>query len=223
LLGAFNLVPGFPLDGGRILRALLWSRSGSLERATRTAARTGQLVAMLSMGMGMLYILRGSLINGIWLLILGWFLDTGAQSSYQQVVVRHGLGEIRVGDIMSRNLHTLDPGMTVDRAIDGFFLPYKHGGFPVVFGDHLIGIVTLQDVTAVPTDHRRTVTMREIMTPRDQLRTVRVSDTAYEAFTKMAQENLGRLLVLDEHGGLTGIVTRSDLLHVLRLRIDPAA
>jgi CBS domain-containing protein len=178
---------------------------------------------MLCIGGGVLYVLRGNLVSGIWLLILGWFLDTGAQSSYQQVVLRHGLGEILVGDIMSRNPHTIDPGMTVENAITEFFLPHKHGGFPVVFGDHLIGIVTLQDVAVVPTDRRGAVTVREIMTPREGLRTIRTGDTAYDAFATMARENLGRLLVLDERGGLAGIVTRGDLLHVLRLRIDRTA
>lgn len=220
LLGAFNLVPGFPLDGGRILRALLWARSGSLPRATRTAARAGQLFAMLFIGLGMLYVFRGSILTGIWLVLIGWFLDTGAQSSYQQVVVRHGLGEITVGVIMSRTLHTIDPGMTVEQAITDCFLPHKHGGFPVVFGDHLVGIVTMQDVTAVPTDRRGVVTVREIMTPRERLQTVSLRDTAYDAFARMAQNNIGRLLVLDDDGNLAGIVTRSDLLHVLRLRAD---
>jgi Zn-dependent protease/CBS domain-containing protein len=220
MLGAFNLVPGFPLDGGRILRALLWARSGSLPRATRAAARTGQLFAMLFIGLGMLYVFRGSIVTGIWLVLIGWFLDTGAQSSYQQVVVRHGLGEITVGAIMSRTLHTIAPGLTIEQAIADYFLPHKHGGFPVVFGDHLLGIVTMQDVTAVPADRRGSVTVREIMTPRERLKTVSLRDTAYDAFARMAQDHIGRLLVLDDDGNLAGIVTRSDLLHVLRLRAD---
>lgn len=90
----------------------------------------------------------------------------------------------------------------------------------MVFGDHLVGIVTLQEVTAVPMDRRATVTIREIMTPRERLKTVSVNDSAYAAFARMAQDNVGRLLVLDESGNLVGIVTRSDLLHVLRLRAD---
>lgn len=223
MLSAFNLVPGFPLDGGRILRAVLWARSGSFQRATRTASRIGQFVAMLFIGGGLVSTFRGSIVAGIWLMLIGWFLDTGAQASYQQVVVRHGLGEVLVGDIMSRDLHTIEPGMTVSRAIEEYFLPYKHGGFPVVVGDHLVGIVTMQDVTAVPGDRRGTVTVREVMTPKDRLKTVSTRTSAYEAFAKMAQGNLGRLLVLDDQGNLAGIVTRSDLLHVIRLRIDPAA
>ncbi|MDR7418475.1 MAG: site-2 protease family protein [Armatimonadota bacterium] len=220
LLAVFNLIPGFPLDGGRILRAALWARTGSLPRATRAAARTGQLVAMLFIGAGLVYVFRGTIVTGIWLVLIGWFLDTGAQSSYQQVVVRHGLGETTVGEIMSRTLHTVEPGVSVERAIAEYFLPHKHGGFPVVFGDHLIGIVTLQDVTAVPTEQRGSVTVRDVMTPRDHLRTVSVRDTAYDAFAMMARDNIGRLLVLDDDGNLAGIVTRSDLLQVLRLRAE---
>jgi Zn-dependent protease/predicted transcriptional regulator len=223
LLGVFNLVPGFPLDGGRILRAALWSRSGSLERATRTAARAGQVVAMVFIAGGMLYIFRGNIVAGIWLILIGWFLDTGAQASYQQVVVRHGLGDVRVGEIMSRDLHTIEPHLTIEQAIADYFLPYKHNGFPVVFGDHLVGIITMQDVTAVPSDRRGTATVREVMTPRERLKTVSVNASAYEAFAQMSQDHIGRLLVLDEQGDLVGIVTRSDLLHVLRLRADATA
>ncbi len=220
MLAVFNLVPGFPLDGGRVLRAALWRSSGSLERATRTAARTGQVIAMLFIGAGLVLLVRSVLVLGLWLVLIGWFLDTGAQSSYQQVVLRQGLRDVRVGDIMSRDLHSIDPNLTVERAITEYFLPFKHGGFPVVFGDHLVGIVTLQDVAAIPTERRVSMTIREIMTPRDRLKTVVVSDSAYAAFARMSQDNIGRLLVLDAEGTLTGIVTRSDLLHILRLRVD---
>ncbi len=220
MLAVFNLVPGFPLDGGRVLRAALWRSSGSLERATRTAARTGQVIAMLFIGAGLVLLVRSVLVLGLWLVLIGWFLDTGAQSSYQQVVLRQGLRDVRVGDIMSHDLHSIDPNLTVDRAIAEHFLPFKHGGFPVVFGDHLVGIVTLQDVAAIPTERRASTTIREIMTPRDRLKTVSVNDSAYAAFARMSQDNIGRLLVLDADGALTGIVTRSDLLHILRLRVD---
>jgi len=104
--------------------------------------------------------------------------------------------------------------------LNDYFLPFKHGGFPVVFGDHLIGIVTLQDVAAVQTERQAGTTIREIMTPRERLKTVSVNDSAYAAFARMSQDAVGRLLVLDEDGTLSGIVTRSDLLHVLRLRVD---
>lgn len=219
MLGLFNMVPGFPLDGGRVLRAALWRRSGSLQRATRAAARIGQAVAMAFIVGGLLLLSR-SLLGGLWLVLIGWFLDTGAQASYHHVVVRQGLEGIRVGEIMSHKVHTIEPGITVERAITDYFLPHKHGGFPVVFGDHLVGIVTLQDVTAVPTERRASVTIRDVMTPRERLKTVAVDDPAHAAFAQMAGGGVGRLLVLDRQGDLVGIVTRSDLLHVIRLRAE---
>ena len=218
LLGIFNLLPGFPLDGGRVLRAALWRRTGSLPRATRLAARAGQVVALLFIGAGLYQVVLNNVIGGLWFVLIGWFLDSGAQASYQQVVLRQGLGGVRIHEIMSRDLHTLDPNLTVEQAITDYFLPYKHGGFPVVFGDHLVGILTLQDVVAVPADQRAGVVVRDVMTPRDRLKTVSIEDTAYGAFTRMMQDGVGRLLVLDQEGNLAGIVTRSDLLHVLRLR-----
>ena len=175
---------------------------------------------MLFIGAGLVLLVKSVLVLGLWLVLIGWFLDTGAQSSYQQVVLRQGLSDVRVGDIMSRDLHSIDPNLTVERAIAEHFLPFKHGGFPVVFGDHLVGIVTLQDVTAISTERRGSTTVREIMTPRDRLKTVSVNDSAYAAFARMSQDRIGRLLVLDADGTLAGIVTRSDLLHVLRLRVD---
>jgi Zn-dependent protease/CBS domain-containing protein len=220
ILGLFNLIPGFPLDGGRVLRAVLWRRSGSLQRATRLAARTGQLVAVLFIGVGLYQVVGNNFVGGLWLVLIGWFLDSGAQASYQQVVLRQGLGGIRVREIMSRDLHTLDPNITVEQAIADYFLPYKHGGFPVTYGDHLVGIVTLQDVATVPAERRASVSVREVMTPRDRLKTVSADEEAYAAFVRMTQDGVGRLIVLDDAHNLVGIVTRSDLLHVLRLRGD---
>lgn len=219
-LAAFNLVPGFPLDGGRMLRALLWRAMGSMERATRIAARGGQLVAMGFIAVGIFWVFTGNVTSGLWLVLIGWFLDTGAQSSYQQVMLREALGSVRVGDIMSREVHSIDPNLTLDQAVAEFFLPYKHGGFPVVWGDRLLGIITLQDIKEVPRDRRASTLVRDAMTPLPRLRTVRPGTTAYDAFVRMAQEGIGRLLVVDNTDDLVGILTRSDLLHVLRIRVE---
>ncbi len=221
-LATFNLVPGFPLDGGRVLRALLWRTTGNLDRATRIAARGGQIVAMGVIGLGVLAVVTGNFTNGLWLVLIGWFLDTGAQASYQQVVLREALGGVRVADIMSRDVHTVDPNLTVDQAIHDYFLRYKHGGFPVVWGDRLLGIVTLHDLKDVPKDQRATTIVRTAMTPLARLRTVRPTTSAYDAFARLAQNGIGRLLVVDEAGQLVGILTRSDLLHVMRIRTELA-
>lgn len=219
-LAGFNLIPGFPLDGGRVLRALIWRVTGSLERATLIASRTGQLVAMGFIAFGVLGAFTGNVIAGIWLVLIGWFMDTGAQASYQQVLLREALGRVRIGDIMSREVHVVDPNLTLELLVAEYFLPLKHGGFPVVWGDRLLGIITLHDVKGVPKERRATTTVRDAMTPLDRLRTVRPTASAYDAFTRMAQADVGRLLVVDAGGNLVGIVTRSDLLHVMRIRVE---
>jgi Zn-dependent protease/CBS domain-containing protein len=220
VLAVFNLVPGFPLDGGRMLRALLWRVFGNLERATRIAARVGQIIALGLIGLGVLGVFTGNVTGGVWLVLIGWFMDTGAQAGYQQVLLRESLGDVHVGDIMSREVHTVDPNVTLEQLVTDYFLPYKHGGFPVVWGDRLLGIITLHDVKEVPKEHRATSTVREAMTPLARLRTVRPGTSAYDAFTRMAQDAIGRLLVVDDDGELAGILTRSDLLHVLRIRTE---
>jgi len=217
ILATFNLIPGFPLDGGRVLRAMLWRRSGDLERATRIAAQSGRVVAMIFIGLGLVQLFRGSFVGGLWLMLIGWFLESAAQAGYEQVLLRRALGGVRVGDIMTRDLHTIDPSLTVEEAIADFFIPLKHGGFPVVYGDRLVGVVTLQDVRGVPAEGRRERRVREVMTPQANLKTVRPTTTAYEAFMRLGQEQIGRLLVVDDGGSLVGIVTRSDLLHAIRL------
>jgi len=216
-LATFNLIPGFPLDGGRVLRALLWRRSGDLEQATRIASQSGQVVAVIFIGLGLLQMFRGAFVGGLWLILIGWFLQSAAQAGYQQVVLRQALGGVRVGDIMTRDLHTIDPNLTVEEAITDFFIPLKHGGFPVVYGDRLVGVVTLQDVRGVPAEARRERRVRDVMTPFANLKTVRPTTTAYDAFMRLGQEQIGRLLVVDDGGSLVGILTRSDLLHAIRL------
>ncbi len=217
-LAVFNLIPGFPLDGGRVLRALVWGMTGDLTRATRIASRAGQGVAVAFIAAGILLAFTGNVVGGLWLVLLGWFLDAGAQAGYQQVLLRQALEDVRVADVMSRALHTVDPALTLDQLIADYLLPLKHGGFPVVWGDRLLGIVTLHDVKEVPRERRAATTVREVMTPLQRLRTVRPSASAYEAFERMTQDGIGRVLVVGDDGTLVGILTRSDLLHLLRLR-----
>jgi Zn-dependent protease/CBS domain-containing protein len=217
-LAVFNLVPGFPLDGGRVLRALVWGLTGDLTRASRIASRVGQAVAVAFIAAGILLAFTGNVVGGLWLVLLGWFLDAGAQAGYQQVLLRQALEDVRVADVMSRAVHTVEPSLTLDALIADYLLPLKHGGFPVVWGDRLLGVVTLHDIKDVPRERRASTTVREVMTPLQRLRTVRPSSSAYEAFERMAQDGIGRVLVVDDDGILVGILTRSDLLHLLRLR-----
>lgn len=219
LLAAFNLLPAFPLDGGRVLRAILWSFLG-LERATRVSTSLGHATAAAFIALGVLAIFTGRPVDGLWLVLIGWFLDQAAGASYQQMLLRHALRGVRVRDIMTLDPVTLEADLTLEEAVAGYFLPRKHGGYPVVYGDRLLGILTLHDLKQVPRERWSTTRVREAMTPIDRAQTVRPEAPAYDALARMVQAGVGRLLVLDAGGELVGILTRSDLLHLIRLRSE---
>ncbi|MCS7235870.1 MAG: site-2 protease family protein [Armatimonadota bacterium] len=222
LLAAFNLLPAFPLDGGRVLRAVLWWFLG-LERATRVATTMGHLTAAAFIALGVLAVFTGRPVDGLWLILIGWFLDQGAGTSYQQMLLRHALRGVRVRDIMTPDPVTLEADLTLEEAVAGYFLPRKHGGYPVVYGDRLLGILTLHDLKQVPREKWATTRVREAMTPIARAHTVRPEAPAYDALARMVQAGVGRLLVLDADGSLVGILTRSDLLHLIRLRSELGA
>lgn len=219
LLVGFNMIPAFPLDGGRVLRAILWKFLG-LDRATRVATTLGHVAAAGFIMLGVFAIFTGHVINGLWLILIGWFLDQGAGASYQQLVLRNALTGVYVKDIMTKDVVTLDADLTIEEAVTDYFLLQKHGGYPVTWGDHLLGILTLHDVKRVPRDRWRQTRVREAMTPIAEAKTVRPGIAAYEALARMMQSGVGRLLVVDTHGEIVGILTRSDLLHLIRLRTE---
>jgi Zn-dependent protease len=222
LLAGFNLLPAFPLDGGRVLRAVLWWLVG-LEQATRIATTMGHVTAAAFMALGVLAVFTGRPVDGLWLILIGWFLDQGAGTSYQQMLLRHALRGVRVKDIMTPDPVTLEADLTLEEAVAGYFLPRKHGGYPVVYGDRLLGILTLHDLKQVPREKWSTTRVREAMTPIARAHTVRPEAPAYDALARMVQAGVGRLLVLDADGSLVGILTRSDLLHLIRLRSELGA
>lgn len=221
LLAGFNLLPAFPLDGGRVLRALLWWLL-DLERATRIATLMGHATAAAFIILGVLAAFTGRPVDGLWLILVGWFLDQAAGASYQQMLLRHALRGVRVRDIMTPDPVTLDTELTLEEAVAQYFLPRKHGGYPVVYGERLLGILTLHDLKQVPREKWPTTRVREAMTPIARAHTMRPEAPAYEALARMTQAGVGRLLVLDGAGELVGILTRSDLLQVIRLRQDDA-
>ncbi|MDR7415559.1 MAG: site-2 protease family protein [Armatimonadota bacterium] len=219
LLAAFNMLPAFPLDGGRVLRAVLWAFYG-YERATRIVTLLGQVTAGAFILLGVVGVFTGRVLNGLWLILIGWFLEQAASASYQQAVLRRILGGIRVADIMTREVRVMPAELTLEEAVHDYFLPHKHGGYPVVYGDRLVGILTLHDLRRVPRERWRTARVREVMTPIAQAKAVRPDLSAYEALARMLQDGVGRLLVLDEGGELVGLVTRSDLMHLIRVRTE---
>jgi Zn-dependent protease/CBS domain-containing protein len=220
LLGAFNLLPAFPLDGGRVLRGTIWSRSRSLLGATTTATRIGEVFAYAMMFGGFAAIFFGDFVNGVWFLFLGWFLMSGAQTSKNQTVISEALAGLKVSDIMTRDVISVPPEMTIQHLVSEYFLVRTHGGYPVVANATLLGIITLQCVRVLPRDKWNDTTVREVMVSCERTVTIEPQAAASDAMTKMARQKVGRLLVTTTDNRLLGILTNGDLTRAIQVRME---
>ncbi len=214
-LGVFNLIPGFPLDGGRVLRAIYWAKKGSLSKATKLAADIGKIFAVFLIVWGGLQVLAGALIGGLWLVFIGIFLRSVAQSGYREMVLRHMLEAARVGDIMVRDVVKVQPGEPLDRLIKDYFLHYGYKGFPVFEDATPVGVVSISDVLGIPADVLPAKSVREVMTPISGKFLVSPDTPLTEAFGRMRQD--GRLLVMED-GRFVGLITKTGLLRFLELK-----
>lgn len=216
-LGVFNLVPGFPLDGGRILRSVLWWKTGSLTRATRWAADVGKGFAYALMFLGAIQIFGGGLVGGLWFILIGMFLRTVAEGEYQQTVVRRSLEGVRVGDVMAEDVVTVSPELTVAELIDRYFLHYGYKGFPVLEGDRVAGIVALRNVRHLAKAEREQTTVGQLMVEIGDGDRAAPDLSLAEALRQMAIQGTGRLLVM-EGDRLVGILTKAGLSRLLEVK-----
>lgn len=220
MLGGFNLIPAFPLDGGRVLRGTVWSRSGNLLRATTLASRVGEAFAYVMMLGGFAAIFFGDFVDGIWFIFLGWFLKSGAETSKQHTIISETLAGLKVGDVMTREVIAVPPDMSVQQLVSDFFLVRTHGGYPVVQNGALLGIVTLQCVRSLPREKWDRTSVGEAMVSCDRTITIDLEAPAADAMTKMARHNVGRLLVTSKDNKLLGILTNGDLMRAIQVRMD---
>lgn len=223
-LAAFNLVPGFPLDGGRVLRAVLWGITGDLRRATQWASRLGQAFAwvLIIMGFGMMFGLRMpifgmGLVSGIWLAFIGWFLYNAALISYRQLLVRESLENIPVSRLMQTRFVAVEPDMRLHTLVEEHLMPSGQRAFPVLNNDRFVGIVCLQDVRRVKQDAWSGTTVGDIMTPAEAVAQVAPDDDAADAMSALSQRGVNQLPVID-HGKVRGLIRREDVLTWLALR-----
>ncbi len=217
LLGGFNLLPAFPLDGGRLLRAGIWQWKKDLIPATKLATRISTVFAYGIVGFGFFIVLFGDFIGGLWLIFIGWFLKSGADQSLRQTIVMQALSDVNVRDIMTKDVIAIPPEKTLSEAVTEYFGTYKHGGFPVVQEDRIVGIITIDDLKKVAEQDRLYRRVEEIMTPRKKLIFLKPDESAVDAFIKFSRNDIGRLPVLEEER-LVGIVTRSDVFRVIRIK-----
>lgn len=225
-LGVFNMLPGFPLDGGRVLRSVLWGVTDSLRQATRLASWAGQGVAwlMIVSGIAMIFgarlpFLGGGLVNGLWLAFIGWFLNTASQQSYRQVVIQDVLEDVPISRLMRRNVPAVEPAIAIDRLVDDYLMQSDDHSFPVLDGSRLVGLVTLTDVRSVPRPKWSETRVQEIMTPADQLITVSSGEEAITAMNELAERDVRQVPVL-ENGRLVGMLSRRDFVRWLQLHSE---
>src|SRR5215217_7384925 len=215
LLAGFNLVPGFPLDGGRLLRAAIWKATGSLGRATRTASMAGQGVGWLLVAGGVAFLLAGDLAGGIWFGFIGWFLVQAARSSYQDLQLQQLLAGVEAEDVMAANLVRIPPELSLQDAVDDYFMRYDHSGFPVQEGGRTIGLLTLRGVRWVPREQWPTRRVRDHMVPLgDQV--VVTPDARMDGVLGKLQDSEANRVLVAQDGEVVGIITPTDLTRWLR-------
>jgi Zn-dependent protease/predicted transcriptional regulator len=215
VLAVFNLVPGFPLDGGRLLRSAIWKTTGSLPRATRIASVSGQAVGGLRVAGGVAFLLAGDLAGGIWFAFIGWFLVQAARSSYQELQLRNLLRGVEAEDVMAGSLLRIPPDLTLQQAVDGYFMRYDHSAFPVDEHGRTIGLLTLRGVRRVPSQEWSTRRVREHMVPLDDQVLVAPHARMDDVLGKLEDGEANRVLVVQD-GEVVGIITPSDLTRWLR-------
>jgi Zn-dependent protease/predicted transcriptional regulator len=215
VLAVFNLVPGFPLDGGRLLRSAVWKATGSIGRATRVASLAGQAVGWLLVAAGVVSLLGGNLAGGIWFAFIGWFLVQAARSSYQELQLRDLLRGVEAEDVMAGNLLRIPPELSLQDAVDDYFMRYDHGAFPVDEHGRTIGLLTLRGIRRVPREQWPTRRVREHMVPLGDQVVVAPDARMDGVLGKLEDSEAGRVLVV-EGGEVVGIITPSDLTRWLR-------
>ena len=214
MLAFFNLVPGFPLDGGRVLRAILWSVSGDLRRATLWASNMGRVFAWSLMGLGVLQAFGGRFSQGIWLLLIGWFLNNAARSSYAQLLLHQALEDLVVGNLMRTHFEVIGPDVSLEEFVNEFLLRSAQTAWPVVEEGQAIGLITFDDARATREVDRPAQTVRDVMRPIDE----RLSPTlsGRDALRALAESESDPLPVM-RADQVVGLLHRGDIARWLAL------
>jgi Zn-dependent protease/predicted transcriptional regulator len=217
MLALFNLVPGFPLDGGRVLRSIIWWRTGSLRRATAIASNIGRGIGFLFIFAGVWLAFTSDWSSGIWLSLIGWFLASAAANSYRQMVMQQALEGHVVSEIVSGDCISVAPDLSIERLVNEYILPTGRRFFVVVREGITLGLVTLQEVKSILRDMRSRIVVAQIMKPIDKLKQVTPDEDLSTVLNILTQENLNHVPVMVD-GQVVGMVTRENLLNFVKGR-----
>jgi Zn-dependent protease/CBS domain-containing protein len=210
ILAVFNLLPGFPLDGGRLFRAIVWKVTGDVHRATRVASAGGRWLAYVLIAFGLMSAFAGNVLGGMWMVFIGWFLRNAAISSYQQHILLNVLSRVRAAQAMTPDPDTVPDYATVRELLDEYFMRRRHGAYPVTRGDETVGLITLHAVREVPREERDTRTAGDVMLAADEKIVVRPEERMVAVLDKLRGSPAHRVLVMSD-GALLGIITASDI------------
>ena len=217
ILGGFNLIPAFPMDGGRILRAALLRWKKDFDQATRISVKAGIVMSYGFMGMGFLIMFSGSFVSGMWLLLIGWFLNSGAQSYLSEHELMRVLSTIPLSAIMNTRTITVGKHLTIDSLIENYFNVYSKDSFPVVSSDpnanRLLGMITFKDASNIPDTERSQTKLNEIMIPKEDLIIMSENRKANEALLQISRKRMGKVFVCDDDGKLIGVVSKTDIMN----------
>lgn len=219
ILAVFNMIPGFPLDGGRVLRAFVWWATKSFQRATRIASFTGQLVAFGFIGWGIYSIFNGQFLNGLWLVFIGWFLQNAAATSYAQTNMQQTLRGIKVAQVMSQECERIGSLVPINQIVEERVLTGGQRCFFIADNGVLQGMLTLRDIAQIPQQKWRFTTTRQAMVPINRMLSVEPDAELLTAMQTMDSAKVAQVPVLD-HGELVGVLTREQVVHYLRTRAE---
>jgi Zn-dependent protease/CBS domain-containing protein len=223
-IGVFNLIPGFPLDGGRVLRSVFWAKRNNLLGATRAASRVGTVVAYAIMAIGVVSFFVTSVVTGVWFFLIGNFLRIASSESYQQVFLDTALRGVPASAVARQDFVSVSPDMTLADLVEDNVLAGHGRCFPVIVGSELIGLITLDDLRHVPRDQWPTTTVYRAMTPYPKLRTVSLKDDLPAVLSEMAAGDVNQIPLMDGRQ-LLGLIHRSDVFRYIQVRqeIDSSA
>ncbi|MBB4285692.1 site-2 protease family protein [Roseospira goensis] len=219
ILAVFNLIPAFPMDGGRALRATLWAISKDLRWATRWASRMGALFGLALIVLGVVSALQGAFVAGLWWILIGMFIRAAASGSYQQMEIRRLMTGVRAEDVMHPLTEAVPADMTLAALVDRYVYATQQPAFPVVEDGGLVGVIGLAEIRTVPRADWETTPVRAVMIPADRAEIVAPTTDAMDAVAKLQTHAVDALIVADGHRPV-GVLAQSDVLKLLSLKMD---
>jgi Zn-dependent protease len=217
ILAIFNLLPGFPLDGGRVFRSIIWRTTGNLYRATNIASIVGRVFGwgFIALGVVLAIFTQFGFLNGLWFVFVGWFLNSAADNSRSEVTLREHLTGVLVEKVMEKDVESVRPDTMIDYLVQTIFIQKRKRAVPVVDGDNLVGVVTISDIKGLPQDKWPITPVLQVM-HRAPIHALKPEDDLNTAMKLIAQYDLNQVPVLNQ-GKLVGMLTRADVINYLQL------